>query len=503
MLARGAWNRRPIWGIERSNVHCTPGRARTSEDGMRLDLPRSGSQLTREAPLFSADDELILRDGPRLRVLLLTSGLGLGHVRAAQAVAAALRDQADIATVDFWSLMNAGAARALHATYLDLVQNHSDLYERLYHLEAGTWRQVLESRSGPPREVLEVFELIASVAAKEGMSIPRGGRYASDKLLYSLLCTALPYDGDSLAGNGVRARLALWKFTWLRLIRRLEPAIRKFAPDVIVSTQMIPAAMASYLKQRGKVQASMISVLTDFGVHDFWKQRGIDRYCVAHQSILDGEQSSTPSRAVVTGVPLMPDFAFPMSQSEARRELELPEEAQVVLVLGGGLGLSVDTAAMSLLGRQASTHVIVMPGKNNKARATLDRLAAQHPQRLKVCDWTDRMDIYLRAADIVVGKPGGITVAEALACGRPLLATRSLGGQEGFNIDFLSRHGVGGLVADGELLNRVDVLLGDRDVLHNMQRRAWLLGQRDGAARVAELALDLASIHRAVALQSR
>lgn len=469
---------------------------------MRLDLPRSELQQAREALVFSADDELISRDGPPLRVLLLTSGLGLGHVRAAQAVAAALQDQAEVTTVDFWSLMHAGAARAIHATYLDLVQNHSDLYERLYHLEAGTWRQVLESRSGPPREVLEVFELIASVAAKEGMSIPRGGRYASDKLLYSLLCTALPYDGDSLAGNGVRARLALWKFTWLRLIRRLEPAIRKFAPDVIISTQMIPAAMASYLKQRGKVHASMLDVLTDFGVHDFWKQRGVDRYCVAHQSILE-EGGPSPSRAVVTGVPLMPDFAFPMSQSEARRALQVPEDAQVVLVLGGGLGLSVDTAAMSLLQRQASTHVIVMPGKNNKARSTLDQLAAQNPQRLKVSDWTDRMDIYLRAADVVVGKPGGITVAEALACGRPLLATRSLGGQEGFNVDFLTRYGVGGLVADGELPDRVDSLFRDRDVLQNMQRRAWLLGQRDGAAKVAELALDLASIHRAVALQSR
>ena len=471
---------------------------------MRLDLPRSGLQQAREAPLvFSADDEPRSLAGPPLRVLLLTSGLGLGHVRAAQAVAAALHDRAEVRTVDFWSLMNPGAARAIHATYLDLVQNHPQLYERLYHLEAGTWRQVLESPSGPPREVLEVFQLIASLAAEKGASIPRGGRYASDKLLYSLLCTSMPYDGDSLAGNGVRARLALWKFTWLRLIRRLEPAIRKFAPDVIVCTQMIPAAMASYLKQRGKVNASMIGVLTDFGVHDFWKQKGVDRYCVAHPSILEGDASSTSSRAVVTGVPLMPDFAFPMSQAEARRQLNLPEDAQVVLVLGGGLGISVDTTAMSLLRRPTSTHVVVLPGKNNKARVALDQLAARHPQRLRVCDWTDRMDIYLRAADIVVGKPGGITVAEALACGRPLLATRSLGGQEGFNVGFLTRHGVGGLVADGELLNRVDALLGDRDVLQNMQRRAWLLGQRNGAARVAELALYLASIHRAVALQSR
>lgn len=470
---------------------------------MRIDLPRSGLQQAREAFLFFDNDEQISRDGPQLRVLLLTSGLGLGHVRAAQAVAAALQDQAEVATVDFWSLMNAGAARAIHATYLDLVQNHSDLYERLYHLEAGTWRQVLESRSGPPRAVLEVLEHCASVASKEGQSIPRGGRYASDKLLYSLLCASMPYDGDSLAGNGVRARLALWKFTYLRLIRRLEPAIRKFAPDVIVGTQMIPAAMTSYLKQRGKVQASMVGVLTDFGVHDFWKQRGVDRYCVAHASILEGDGSSMSSRAAITGVPLMPDFAFPLSQAEARRAVGLPEDAQVVLVLGGGLGLSVDTAAASLLQRPASTHIVVMPGTNNKARATLDRLAAEHPQRLKVCEWTDRMDIYLRAADVVVGKPGGITVAESLACGRPLLATRSLGGQEGFNVDFLTRHQVGGLVADGELLERVDALLRDRDALQNMQRRAWLLGQRDGAAKVAHLALDLASVNRAVAQQTR
>jgi UDP-N-acetylglucosamine:LPS N-acetylglucosamine transferase len=134
-----------------------------------------------------------------------------------------------------------------------------------------------------------------------------------------------------------------------------------------------------------------------------------------------------------------------------------------------------------------------MPGRNGNARRTLDPLARKYPERLRVCEWTDRMDIYLRAADVVVGKPGGISVAEALACGRPLLATRSLGGQEGFNIAFLQSNDVGGLVADGELLDRLAALLQDPAALQAMQMRAWQLGRRDGAKRVAALAVDLAT----------
>jgi UDP-N-acetylglucosamine:LPS N-acetylglucosamine transferase len=110
------------------------------------------------------------------------------------------------------------------------------------------------------------------------------------------------------------------------------------------------------------------------------------------------------------------------------------------------------------------------------------------------------MDLYLRACDLVVGKPGGISVAEALACGRPLLATRSLGGQEGFNVDFLERHEVGGLVSDGALSARVESILADRVLLQQVQQRAWRLGRRDGATRIAELALDLAAARPSLAV---
>jgi UDP-N-acetylglucosamine:LPS N-acetylglucosamine transferase len=114
-----------------------------------------------------------------------------------------------------------------------------------------------------------------------------------------------------------------------------------------------------------------------------------------------------------------------------------------------------------------------------------------------VWDWTGRIETFLRAADIVVGKPGGLTVAEALACGRPLLATRSLRGQEGFNVAFLERHGVGWLVSEEELVPRVESLLADPGDLKRIQEQAWTLGRRDGAPRIADRVLALARSRRA------
>jgi processive 1,2-diacylglycerol beta-glucosyltransferase len=427
------------------------------------------------------------------KVMLLTSGLGQGHTRVAEAVGASLiQHSVEVETLDLWALMNPGVVKIVHHTYLRLVQEYPDLYERLYQLDEHTWRQVLESESGPPAAVLEVLELISSIAADAESPEVRSLRYSSDRFLLTLLYTALPYDGESLGGNGVKARLALFKWTWMRLVKRLETMIRETDPDIIVCTQMIPAAMVSSLRQRRKVQVPTVGVLTDFGVHDFWIQPGIDRYCVAHESMVNAfDEDHRQLDVVPTGVPLMPGFAQPLSQIEARRQLNLAVQGPVILVLGGGLGLGVETVAARLLQPGGEAQVLVMPGRNGEAHAALAKLASAFPNRVRVCGWTDRMDVFIRAADVVVGKPGGVTVAEVLACGRPLFATRSLGGQEGFNVNFLERNGVGALVRDHELFDRVQGALSRPDELSATQTRAWALGGRHGAAYVADLILDL------------
>jgi UDP-N-acetylglucosamine:LPS N-acetylglucosamine transferase len=429
------------------------------------------------------------------RVLLLTSSLGSGHMRAAQAIELAVRSRlpsAQIRTLDFWSLMDAKAAWAVRETYLRLVESHAALFDRIYRLDQYTWRAILDSSAPPPSAFAEVLALMPRTrnAPRDSLAPSHPG----DRVLLRLLCAALSGRPRGAPGNRRWLRLALVALAWSRLVGRLNATVRAFGPDVIVATQMNPAALLSSARVHRGLDVPTIGVPSDFGVHDFWVQPGIDCYCVAHESIAEASAPRVGAqRIVATGMPLMPGFCDPLSMQQARRELQFDPARAVVLVAGGGLGLGVDAVVGRLLAQPGDLQIAAVVGRNAGAARALAPLAARYGQRLRVCEWTERMDMFIRAADVVVSKPGGLTVAEALACGRPLLAARSLGGQEGFNARFLEKHGVGRLVSEADLVDEVGALLADRQSLARMQERAWALGRRDGAQRIAELVGEFAA----------
>ena len=444
--------------------------------------------------------------GPR--ILLLTSSLGCGHLRAAEAIAAGIRSimpAAEIEQLDFWSLMNPGVAAILQEKYLELVLENPELYARLHRLDERTWRRVVENDIPPPAEVIELIELATSKTdngPRSNSSLFEWalGPYASDLLLYPTACAAMPTSSRERAGNNVAMlRLALLKWAFLRLQSRTEQRLAAFQPDAIVATQMVPAAIVSACKTHTRrwAHVPLIGVLTDFGAHDYWAQPGIDLYCVPHETIagpplIEGA-AATSQRIFVTGVPLMPAFAAPPDAAATRRQLGFAADERVVLVLGGGLGLGLDDVVKTLLRDTKNCTIVVVTGKNDAARRRLQVAARAHGSRLHVHGWTEHMERYIVAADLVIGKPGGLTVAEVLACGRPLLVTRSLRGQESFNVRFLERARVGRYIAEPELSECVTRLFADPAELRAMQQRAWCAGRRDGAAKIARRAVELSN----------
>jgi UDP-N-acetylglucosamine:LPS N-acetylglucosamine transferase len=470
------------------------------------------AQDAQPAGASPADPRTARRNRSAPRLLLLTSGLGCGHVRAAQAIADAVRrrePRAHVRLLDFWSLMNPGVAATIQRKYLELVTEHPALYARLHSLDERTWRRVLENQIAPPDEVLELIGLVnnddggqRSVSSLFEWAL---GPYPSDLLLYPTACAALPTGPGARASTNVALlRLALFKWAFLRLQGRMEQRLLDFAPDVVVATQMVPAALVAGLKQSSRRwrDLPLTGVLTDFGAHDYWVQPGIDLYCVPHDSLVGGvlAPAARPGsgRVQATGVPLMPGFEELPPQHAARRwaGLDPADRRPVVLVLGGGLGLGVAGLVSPLLERLADARVVVMVGHNDHVLEQMRGLAATAQGRLALRGWTEHMENFVIAADLVIGKPGGLTVAEVLACGRPLLVTKSLQGQESFNVRFLERHGVGRLVSLDDLPDQAAAWLADPEELQRVQRRAAGLGRRDGAGQVASLVLDQAEASR-------
>ncbi|MCW5621954.1 MAG: hypothetical protein KIS79_12685 [Burkholderiales bacterium] len=456
-----------------------------------------GEHLRRRPPLEAGDDAPGSDDGA-LRVLLLTSSLGSGHMRAARAVEAALTAPAHavrVRTVDFWSLMDDGVTQALHRSYLQLVQRQPGLYDRIYMLDQRTWRAVLEGER-PPAALLEGLEVLAKVG-RQALDACTRVTHPVDRIMFGLFCGNRGAGTPLLRAADNLLRVAIIKSGWALLVSRLDAILRTFAPDAIVATQMNPAALLQLSTQRRRLAIPVTGVLTDYGVHDFWIHPGIDHYCLPHEDVRLALTAHAPRASTyVSGIPLMPQFQQPPSQETARDQLALDRKAAVVLVAGGGLGLGVDAIVGALLAAHEHIHVLAVTGSNGEACAALQALASRMPQRLRVWAWTDDMALLMRAADLVVGKPGGLTLAEALACGRPLLATHSLRAQEDFNVRFLEQHGVGGLIPERELVRRITVLLADRATLSSVQAKAWALGKREGAERIATLVLESARVQR-------
>jgi UDP-N-acetylglucosamine:LPS N-acetylglucosamine transferase len=429
-------------------------------------------------------------------------------VRAAEAIAAAIdasESTVRVQTLDFWSLMNPGVAAIVQEKYLELVLDNPELYARLHRLDERTWRRVIENDIPPPAEVIELIELVTSRTGDGRLSASSLfewalGPYASDLLLYPTACAAMPTNSRDRAGANVALlRLALLKWAFVRLQSRMEQRLSMFRPDVVVATQMVPAALVSACKASSRRwwQLPLIGVLTDFGAHDYWAQAGVDLYCMPHESItgppLTGHRRNAVARIQVTGVPLMPPFAAPLGQVEARRLLNLPLDRPLVLVLGGGLGIGLEELVKPLLAELPEpVSLVVMTGRNEAVRERMHGLAAAARGRVRVERWTDHMERFVAASDVVVGKPGGLTVAEVLACGRPLFVTRSLRGQESFNVRFLEREAIGRFLSPGDMVSSIAELLASPVELSAIQKRAWSAGRRDGAARVAAAALEMA-----------
>jgi processive 1,2-diacylglycerol beta-glucosyltransferase len=194
-------------------------------------------------------------------------------------------------------------------------------------------------------------------------------------------------------------------------------------------------------------------------------------------------------RIHVTGIPVMPQFAAPLERATCARELGVSPDKFTVLMMAGGAGVGdLDQLAARLLRLPDDLQLIALAGRNEALLRELKSLAKSHPGKLFPLGFTTTVERVMTAADLVVTKPGGLSVTECLAKGRPMLLVSPIPGQEERNADYLLEAGAAIKAVDAATLEfKLARLLSEPARLRAMGEAARRIARAGAAGEVIAL----------------
>lgn len=289
-----------------------------------------------------------------------------------------------------------------------------------------------------------------------------------------------------------------WRKVYLMLNgARLRSTLESLRPDIIVCTHAPPLGALALEKERGHLRCPLIGVITDLRVHTYWIRPGADLYLAPNQEAASSlrEHGIAQESIVVSGIPIHPTFAEPIARETARARLGLAGEAPVLFISGGSRGLGrVERMVAALLSELGQVRVLVATGSN---AVLLRQLRARYRGDGRVWIYPEldapRVKELMCAADLLAGKAGGLTIAESLALGLPMLFFEPLPGQEARNAEYLVARGAAEQ-AEGfaDLAARARRLL-EPGLLARRRAAASALAHADSASRALDAISALAA----------
>lgn len=243
---------------------------------------------------------------------------------------------------------------------------------------------------------------------------------------------------------------------------KLHELIHVTQPDIIISTLPFCSQVVSRYKNKHCSAIPLITCITDISSHSEWINEYTNSYLVGSYSLKEELiLKGVPEKKIfVNGIPVKAEFKtnIPSKNSNEKK----------LLIMGGGLGLlPKDAYFYEALNRMPNLKTTVITGNNHQIFAMLH----QKYENINVIGYTNEVYKYMLEADVVVSKPGGITLFESIFSETPLLVFTPLLQQEKNNTSFILNKHIGkeiGSTAD-EWLYQIEETIYDSYTLNELR----------------------------------
>ena len=224
--------------------------------------------------------------------------------------------------------------------------------------------------------------------------------------------------------------------------RRLGRAIQDGGYDAVVCVHVIPAMMMTELRRQHETGPVFCFVATDYTCSPTVGGCTPDICVIPHEELAEEFVSCGIARETLlaAGIPVRAVFRERGDRAAARSELALPPEGRHIVLMSGSIGCGpmADIAAELEKRMERGDFASVLCGSN---RQMLYALRRRGFRRVEAVGFTNRVHRYMDSADVLVSKPGGISITEAGTRGTPLLLADMVGGCETRNQEFFHARG--------------------------------------------------------------
>lgn len=272
---------------------------------------------------------------------------------------------------------------------------------------------------------------------------------------------------------------------------RILSLIRNYKPDIIYSTHPFSNQMLSVLKAKYNLEIPAISILTDYAAHSFWIHPNIDAYVVSNDDMKEEMIHRGVPESIIypIGIPVNPGFLNHSDRVSTLYGLGLDPSVPTVLLMGGSLGIGKITSIYEELANLDTTvQIVVITGKNKKLYSEITRLNKFTKNPTFIIGFTKEVNKYMQAADIIVTKPGGLTITEALISHLPLIIFSPIPGPELENSDFLVRHHLAHYIDESsEIVPLLNYLLNNGEALTELKENTYKFARPDAGNEIYKL----------------
>lgn len=252
--------------------------------------------------------------------------------------------------------------------------------------------------------------------------------------------------------------------------------IFEFKPDLIICTYVLTAVAMTNIKRAYNIPAKVACMTLDYGVSPYWEctAKGLDYMFLTDEYMIEKfiERGFKKEQLHVVGTPISPKFYVKRNKEETREKLSLDKSLFTIIFMKASFFPYSDRSIVKELSKiKTPCQIVIINGRCDKSRERIDKYLKKLnlPHKILNLGFVNNIPEYFSAADLVIGKAGGLTSAELIASGVPSLIVEKLPQQEIRNGEYLISHGCSLFVNKNTIAKTVNSIIEDKERYKEMK----------------------------------